>query len=110
VDFTSKTLKAFEKAHNHQPETFGIPSFTALLVDATAIQNACTAGHGKTTRTAVRKAVQKVKLSAKASLLGFAVQFLSKNKSAYQGPGDMGGTANFAVYQITSSGTYKRVG
>ena len=110
VDFASKTLKAFEKAHNKQPEVFGIPSYTALLVEATAIQKACKAGHGKTTRTAVRKAVQKVKLSAKSSLLGFAVQFLTKNKGSNQGPGDMGGLANFAIYQITSSGAYKRVG
>jgi branched-chain amino acid transport system substrate-binding protein len=110
VDFTSKTLKAFEKAHNKQPETFGIPSYTATLVDATAIQAACKAGHGKTTRQAVRKAVQKVKLSKNASLLGFGVSFLNKNKGSYQGPGDMGGAANFAVYQIESNGTYKRVG
>jgi branched-chain amino acid transport system substrate-binding protein len=110
VDFGSKTLKAFEKAHNKQPETFGIPSYTATLVVATAIKKACKAGHGKTTRAKVRKAVQKVKLSDKASLLGFPVQFLNKNFSTYQGPGDMGGKANFAVYKITSGGTYKRVG
>ena len=110
VDFNSKTLKAFEKAHNHQPQTFGIPSYSATLVGATAIQAACKAGHGKTTRQAVRKAVQKVKLSANASLLGFGVKFLKGNKGSYQGPGDMGGAANFAVYQITSGGTYKRVG
>jgi len=80
------------------------------LVVATAVHQACKAGHGKTTRTAVRKAVQKVKLTDTASLLGFPVQFLSKNKGTFQGPGDMGGQANFAVYKITSSGAYKRVG
>ena len=110
VDFTSPVLKSFMKAHNHQPETFGIPSYTATLVAATAIQKACKAGHGKTTRTAVRKQVQKVKLSATAGLLGFGIQFLNSNKSTFQGPGDMGGAANFAVYQITGNGTYKRVG
>jgi branched-chain amino acid transport system substrate-binding protein len=110
VDFTSGTLKAFTKAHNNQPETFGVPSFTATWVNATAIKAACTAGHGKTTRAAVRKAVQKVKLTDKQSLLGFAVSFLSGNKGGYQGPGDMGGAANYGVYQITSGGTYKRVG
>jgi preprotein translocase subunit SecD len=110
VDFTSPILKTFKKAHQGQTETFGIPSYTATLVVATAINKACKAGHGKTTRTAVRKQVQKVKLSAKAGLLGFPIQFLNKNKAAFQGAGDMGGTANFAVYQITSSGGYKRVG
>ena len=52
---------------------------------------ACKAGHGKTTRKAVRKDLLKVKLTAKQSLLGFPVQFLNKNKSTFQGPGDMGG-------------------
>ena len=110
VDFTSPVLKSFTKAHHGQPETFGIPSYTATMVAATAIQKACKAGHGKTTRIAVRKQVQKVKLTAKAGLLGFPIVFLNKNKGTYQGPGDMGGTANFAVYQVTSSGSYKRVG
>ena len=110
VDFTSPALKAFEKAHHGQPETFGIPTFTATWINATAIQKACTAGHGKTTRAAVRKQIAKVKLSTKQSLLGFAVSFLSKNKGANQGPGDMGGAANFGVYKINSSGTYVRVG
>lgn len=110
VDFTSTILKSFQKAHHGQPETFGIPSYTATLVVATAIQKACKAGHGKTTRVAVRKQVKKVKLSANAGLLGFPIVFLNKNKGTYQGPGDMGGAANFAVYQITSGGAYKRVG
>jgi branched-chain amino acid transport system substrate-binding protein len=110
VDFSSSALKSFTKSHNGQSETFGIPSYTAIWVNATALKMACTAGHGKTTRTAVRKALLKVKLSAKQSLLGFPVRFLNKNKAAYQGSGDMGGTANFAIYNITSSGAYKRVG
>jgi hypothetical protein len=38
------------------------------------------------------------------------VAFLNKNKSSYQGPGDMGGTANFAVYKINNAGVYVRVG
>jgi branched-chain amino acid transport system substrate-binding protein len=110
VDFTSPILKSFTKAHNGQPEVFGIPSYTATLVVANAIQKACKAGHGKTTRKAVRKKVLKVKLTAQQSLLGFPVRFLSKNFSTFQGAGDMATPANFAIYQITSSGAYKRVG
>jgi branched-chain amino acid transport system substrate-binding protein len=110
VDFTSTKLKAFEKAHGGQPETFGIPSYTATLVNATAIQKACKAGHGKTTRAAVRKRIQKVTLTTAQSLLGFPVVFLNKNKGGYQGPGDMGGTADFAVYKINNAGVYVRVG
>ena len=109
VDATSAVYKSFTKAHKGQPETFGLPTYTSVWVNATAIQMACKAGHGKTTRTAVRKDLLKVKLSAKQSLLGFPVQFLNTNKGNYQGPGDMGGSADFAIYHITNSGTYVRV-
>ena len=110
VDFGSSIVKAFTKAHKGQPETFGLPSFTSVLVNATAIQMACKAGHGKTTRQAVRKDLLKVKLSAKVSVLGFPVKFLNKNKGAYQGPGDMGGSADFAIFHINSKGKYINVG
>jgi branched-chain amino acid transport system substrate-binding protein len=109
VDFSNPTVKAFSKAHSG-PETFGIPTYTAVWVNARAIQMACTAGHGKTTRTAVRKDIPKVKLTKAQSLLGFAVQFLKKNKGAWQGYGDMGGAASFGIYHVTSSGAYVRVG
>ena len=110
VDTSAPALAAFQKAHNGDPETFGLPTYTSVMVNATAINAACKAGHGKTTRNAVRKDVAKVKLSKAASLLGFPVQFLKKNFGKYQGPGDMGGTAAFGIYQIQKNGSYKRVG
>jgi branched-chain amino acid transport system substrate-binding protein len=110
VDFNSPVVKAFTKAHGGKPETFGLPTYTSVLVNATAIQMACKAGHGKTTRAAVRKDLLKVKLSANASVLGFPVQFLNKNKGSYQGPGDMGGSADFAVFRINNKGQYINVG
>ena len=109
VDATNPVYKSFTKAHKGQPEAFGLPTYTSVWVNATAIKMACKAGHGKTTRKAVRKDLLKVKLTAKQSVLGFPVQFLNKNKSAFQGPGDMGGSADFAIYHITNSGTYVRV-
>jgi branched-chain amino acid transport system substrate-binding protein len=109
VDAANPVYKAFTKAHKGQPEAFGLPTYTSIWVNATAIKMACKAGHGKTTRKAVRKDLLKVKLTAKQSLLGFPVQFLNKNKGTFQGPGDMGGTADFAIYHITSNGTYVRV-
>jgi branched-chain amino acid transport system substrate-binding protein len=110
VDFSNPAVKSFSKAHKGSQELFGLPTYTAVLVEANAIHNACKAGHGKTTRKAVGKAIAKVKLSAAQTLLGFPVKFLTKNFSNYQGPGDMATPANFAVYQITSGGVYKRVG
>jgi ABC-type branched-subunit amino acid transport system substrate-binding protein len=110
VDFSSKAVKGFAKSHGGDPETFGIPSYTSVWVNATAIKMACAAGKGKITRTSVRKMIPKVKLTAAQSLLGFPVQFLAKNAGKWQGPGDMGGTAAFGIYQIQSNGSYKRVG
>lgn len=109
VDATNPVYKSFTKAHKGQPEAFGLPTYTSIWANATAIKMACKAGHGKTTRKAVRKTLLKVKLTASQSLLGFPVQFLNKNKSTFQGPGDMGGTADFAIYHITKNGTYVRV-
>jgi hypothetical protein len=80
------------------------------MVNAHAIQRACKAGHGKTTRAAVRKDVAKVKLTKAVSLLGFPVAFLKGNKGKFQGPGDMGGKAAFGIYKIQNNGTYTRVG
>jgi ABC-type branched-subunit amino acid transport system substrate-binding protein len=108
-DPTSKAVKSFSKAHSGNPETFGLPTYTSVIVNATAIQAACKAGHGKTTRNAIRKKVAKVKLSSAVGLLGFPVQFLNKNHGKFQGPGDMGGVAGFGIYKIQSNGTYKRV-
>jgi ABC-type branched-subunit amino acid transport system substrate-binding protein len=110
VDTSSSALKSFQKAHNGDPETFGLPTYTSVMVNANAINNACKAGHGKTTRNAVRKAVAKVKLTTSQSLLGFPVQFLKGNAGKFQGPGDMGGKAAFGIYQIQKNGVYKRVG
>jgi len=81
-----------------------------VLINATAVNKACKAGHGKTTRKAVRKMLTKVKLTAKQSLLGFPVKFLNRNFSSFQGPGDMASPANFGIYHIKSNGVYVRVG
>jgi ABC-type branched-subunit amino acid transport system substrate-binding protein len=110
VDTSSPALKAFQSSHHGDQETFGLPTYTSVMVNATAISKACKAGHGKTTRASVRKRIHTVKLSKAASLLGFPVLFLGKNHGKFQGPGDMGGTAAFGIYQIQQNGSYKRVG
>ena len=50
-----------------------------------------------------------MKLTAKQSVLGFPVKFLNANKGTFQGPGDMGGSADFAIYHINNKGAYIRV-
>jgi ABC-type branched-subunit amino acid transport system substrate-binding protein len=110
VDTSAKALGSFKKSHNGDPETFGLPTYTSVMVNANAIKAACKAGHGKTTRAAVRKHVAKVKLSKAISLLGFPVAFLNKNHGKFQGPGDMGGTSAFGIYKIQQNGSYTRVG
>jgi ABC-type branched-subunit amino acid transport system substrate-binding protein len=92
-------VKAFVKSHGGDGQFFGAPSYVAAQVEATAISKACKAGHGKTSRAAVRKAIAKTKI--KSSLLGFGVSF-SKG-------GDLKG-GNFGIYQIQSNGTFKPLG
>jgi branched-chain amino acid transport system substrate-binding protein len=99
VNTNDPAVKAFAKAHGGDGQYFGAPSYVAAQVDALAITSACKAGHGKTTRTAVRKAIAKTKL--KTSILGFGVSFKKG--------GDLKG-GGFGVYQIQSSGSFKRVG
>lgn len=108
VDFTSAALKAYKKLHGGQDEAFGLPTYTAALVNAKAIMQACK--NGTATRAEVRSHVASIKLTKKESLLGFPVVFLGKNKGSQTGPGDMGGTADFAIFKIAAGGKYNRVG
>ena len=108
VDYNSAALKSFKAQHGGQDEAFGLPTYTAAAVNAKAIMQACK--NGTASRAEVRAKVTNIKLSKKESLLGFPVAFLKKNKGAQQGPGDMGGTADFGIYRIGSGGKYNRVG
>ena len=109
-DPASATVKSFTSHHGGNSETFGLPSYTATWVNATAIQAACKAHGNKITRAQVRAAIPHVVLPAATSLLGFPVKFLAGNRGKWQGPGDMGGTAGFGIYKIGAGGIYKRVG
>ena len=63
-DPKSPVIKAFARAHGGSTEAFGLPSYTSVWANATAINRACKKGHGKTTRKAVRKALLKLKLTS----------------------------------------------
>jgi ABC-type branched-subunit amino acid transport system substrate-binding protein len=108
VDYNSAALKAFKRQHGGQDEAFGLPTYTAALVNATAIMKACK--NGTASRAEVRSWIKKTILPKAQTLLGFPVKFLSKNKGKQTGPGDMGGTADFGIYKIAASGKYNRVG
>jgi hypothetical protein len=108
VDYNSPALKAFKAQHGGQDEAFGLPTYTAALVNATAIMKSCK--NGTASRAEVRQNIAKTRLSKKNSLLGFPVVFLNKNKGKFQGPGDMGGSADFGIYKISAGGKYNRVG
>jgi len=90
---------AYVKAHHGNGEFFGLPSYVAAQVDTLAVTRACKAGHGKTTRAAVRKQIAKTKLTT--SLLGFPV--------AFQHSGEMKAPAAFGIYQIQKNGAFKRI-
>jgi hypothetical protein len=109
-DPASAVVKAFTKSHKGNSETFGLPSYTSVWANGTAIQAACKAHGNKITRAQVRAAIPHVVVPKALSLLGFSVKFLASNQGNFQGPGDMGGAAGFGIYQIQADGSYKRVG
>jgi branched-chain amino acid transport system substrate-binding protein len=96
----SKVVQTYVKAHGGNGEFFGLPSYVAAQVVVGAVTRACKAGHGKTTRTAVRKQIAKTNL--KTSILGFSV--------AYQKSGEMKLPAAYGIYQIQKNGSFKRIG
>jgi branched-chain amino acid transport system substrate-binding protein len=108
IDFNSAALKAYTKSHGGKAEAFGLPSYTAALVNATAIDKACK--DGKASRAEVHKFIKKTNLAKTKTLLGFSVRFLSKNAGASQGPRDMAAPADFAIFHIENGGKYVRVG
>jgi branched-chain amino acid transport system substrate-binding protein len=107
IDFNSAALKAYKRTHGGKEEAFGLPSYTATLVVATAIDKACK--NGTASRAEVLKNIKKTALPKAASLLGFSVRFLAKNSGASQGAGDMAAPANFAIFHIVKGGKYVRV-
>ena len=81
---TAPLLKKFKAQHGGQDEAFGLPTYTAALVNATAIMKACK--NGTASRAEVRKNVANVKLSKKASLLGFPVDVPEEEQGRAAGP------------------------
>jgi branched-chain amino acid transport system substrate-binding protein len=100
VNTGNSVVTGFVKAHGGDGQYFGAPSYVAAQVETLAITKACKAGHGKTTRLAVRKLIAKSKL--KSSILGFPVSFAKG--------GDLHAPASFGIYQIQKDGSFKRVG
>jgi branched-chain amino acid transport system substrate-binding protein len=100
VNTGDTTVQGFVKSHGGDGQFFGAPSYVAAQVDTLAITKACKAGHGKTSRAAVRKQIAKMKL--KSSILGFPVSFAKG--------GDLHSPASFGIYQIQKNGSFKRVG
>jgi branched-chain amino acid transport system substrate-binding protein len=99
VDVSSATIKAYAASHGGKQDYFGVPSYVAAQVAVNAVQKACTAGKGKTTRAAVRKMVAKTNLAA--TLLGIPVTFTAN--------GDVRG-GGFTIYKIGTNGVYSKVG
>jgi branched-chain amino acid transport system substrate-binding protein len=99
VDVSSATIKAYAASHGGKQDYFGVPSYVAAQVAVNAVQKACAAGKGKTTRAAVRKMVAKTNL--KATLLGIPVTFTTN--------GDVRG-GGFTIYKIGTNGVYSKVG
>jgi len=96
----NSTVKAYVRAHHGNGEFFGLPSYVAAQVNTLAVTRACKAGHGRTTRAAVRKQIARTNL--KSTILGFPV--------AFRRSGEMKAPAAFGIYQIQKNGSFKRIG
>jgi branched-chain amino acid transport system substrate-binding protein len=99
VDVASSTIKAYASSHGGKNDYFGVPSYVAAQVAVNAVEKACKAGKGKTTRAAVRKAVATTNIGA--TLLGIPVSFTAN--------GDVRG-GGFTIYKIGTDGVYSKVG
>jgi branched-chain amino acid transport system substrate-binding protein len=71
IDPKAPQLKAFMKAHGGNNEAFGIPTYGAVQVVATAIDNACK--NGTASRAEVRNQIGKMNI--KTSILGIPLSF-----------------------------------
>ena len=99
VDTTTPVVKAFAAAHGGDGEFFGAPSYVATQVVVGAITRACK--DGTATRAEVRRQIALTNIPAPLSILGFRIVYQKNGELRFGG---------FGVFQIQSSGEYKRVG
>jgi branched-chain amino acid transport system substrate-binding protein len=97
VDLASKVVTAYAKAHGGKSELFGLPSYVAAQVLASAVTKACR--NGSATRNEVRKLVAKTNFPK--TVLGFQLQFTPD--------GEMRAPASFGIFKIQKGGKYVRV-
>jgi branched-chain amino acid transport system substrate-binding protein len=97
VDLASKVVTSYSKAHGGKSELFGLPSYVAAQVVASAVTKACQ--NGSATRTEVRRLVAKTNIAK--TVLGFQVRFAAD--------GEMREPANFGIFKIQKGGKYVRV-
>ena len=97
----TRQWRRYATAHGGDGEYFGAPSYVAAQVDTLAITKACKAGHGKTTRAAVRKLIAKTNIPSRPSVLGVRPS---------QKGGDLAGRRRSASTRSSPNGSYKRVG
>jgi branched-chain amino acid transport system substrate-binding protein len=99
VDTNVGVVKTYAAAHGGDGEYFGAPSYAATQVVVGAITRACK--DGTATRAEVRRQILLTNIPAAQSILGFRVVFQKNGELRFGG---------FGVFQIQSSGEYKRVG
>jgi branched-chain amino acid transport system substrate-binding protein len=99
VDTNTGVVKAYAAAHGGDGEYFGAPSYAATQVLVGAITRACK--DGTATRAEVRRQIVLTNIPAAQSILGFRIVFQKNGELRFGG---------FGVFQIQSSGEYKRVG
>lgn len=87
--------------------SFGPPTYGAVQVALTAIQAACKAGKGSTTRAAVLAGVPKVKISS--TILGKNDGWILGGTFSFAKSGDPKG-AKFYIFKVVGANNYQTVG
>ena len=107
IQLNSSVIAAYRRGPGRgQSELFGLPSYTAAMVVAEAIDKAC--ANNRANRAEVRRFILNTNIPQSRSLLGFRVRFVQARRGVL-GVGDMETPANFGIYQINSRGVYVRV-
>jgi branched-chain amino acid transport system substrate-binding protein len=108
VALGSPTIRAYQRGPGRgSSDLFGLPSYVAVEVAASAVEKAC--ANGQATRAEVRRFVNRTNIPKAQSLLGFPIRFQQTVKLPL-GPGDMRAPAAYIVYRINANGQFVKVG
>ena len=108
VSLDGPILRSYRARHGGRNDVAGIGAYVATDVVARATARAC--ADARASRAEVRRLIARTDIPQRQSLLGARLRFHTNDPPGPRGPGDLQAPADFAVYRVTPSGAYVRVG